>query len=176
MYPYKAWELLRFKLPAFFMNIWYFRTALWEHRWYDYSGTLKMIYTSIKVMEEPMHKGLEICVSRDKKIAKMQRSMYLLMRFLEDDFDELAEKELGKRSRHPIEFEDMGNGTIRLVDNDTPEEAVHNKKISLRAREIEKEMWKELWIIFEGQDLSSFDTTKDWYDQFDGSNLRSWWD
>ena len=30
--------------------------------------------------------------------------------------------------------------------------------------------------ILKGQDYSSFDRDKDFYEQFDGSGLKTWWD
>jgi hypothetical protein len=36
--------------------------------------------------------------------------------------------------------------------------------------------WEELWIIIQGQDYTKFDKDIDWYEQFDGTGLRGWWD
>jgi hypothetical protein len=63
-----------------------------------------------------------------------------------------------------------------LVDKDTPEERAHNKKVFERSSEIEEQEWNELLSILKGQDTTKFDKGLDWYEQFDGSGLKNWWD
>lgn len=134
--------------------------------------------TSLKEMERGMQNGLEVRESRNKKIYKMKKAIYLMDRFMEDDFIELAEKELGPLPDHPLEFVDCEDrpDCFQMKDNDTEEEKVHRRKVYDRAREIEEQMWNELWETFKGQDYSKFDDKKEWNDQFDGSGMRGWWD
>jgi len=78
----------------------------------------------------------------------------------------------------------MKKVTGDLKDSDTPEQQAHNRKVFARAREIESQMWTELWTILEGQKASHFDVFLDkaedkngaWNNWFDGSGLRGWWD
>ena len=102
-------------------------------------------------------------------------------------FIELAEGELGEIIHHPWEFEPAEKeGYVQLVDQNTEEEKEHNSKVFARAREIEEQLWAELWRILEGQDYSKFEKAPDeldnnkswdhWHNQFDGSGLRGWWD
>ena len=34
----------------------------------------------------------------------------------------------------------------------------------------------ELFVILKGQDYTKFDKDIDWYEQFDGSGIKGWWD
>jgi hypothetical protein len=125
-----------------------------------------------------------------KKVAAMKRAVELLHHVNEDSFIELAEAELGEIVHHPWEFEDEPDkpGYSRLVDKDTPEEKEHNSKVYARAREIEEQEWEELWRIFKGQDMTEYSGIMDsltdeekrerdhYYEWFDGSNLKGWWD
>jgi hypothetical protein len=45
-----------------------------------------------------------------------------------------------------------------------------------RSSEIEEQEWNELLSILKGQDTTKFDKNLDWYEQFDGSGLKNWWD
>ena len=127
-------------------------------------------------------------LKKSKKVDKMLRATYLMERFIEDDFLELAEKELGEVVCYGFNFEPVPDkpGYSQLVDKETDEEKEHNSKVFARAHEIQEQMWVELWAIIKGQDYSDFDKIKGdtkWKEQdelyknwFDGSDLRSWWD
>jgi hypothetical protein len=188
-------NIFRYDIWRFLGNIWRFRKELWNHDWWDYHFTLQMLYRSISIMEKGMHNGLEIRKTRDKKIQKMQRLLYLLDNKIKDNYSELAEKELGfEMVVHPWEFKKLdrvdsdGESLYELVDKDTPEEKENNRKIFDRAREIEEEQWNEIWEILKGQNHNQYldiiqekeyktnEEEKDWNNWFDGSGLRSWWD
>ena len=187
---YKTYEVIRYKIPVFFKNIYRFRKMLWNHRWYDYRFTLEALQTSLEIMEVKMHDGMEVRESRDKKIAKMQRAIQILKNINDDKYIEMAEAEFGELIMRDWEFEDVPDkpGYSKLVDNETPSEKKHNRKVFDRARKLEAEEWKELWKIFEGQDIrgyQKFKTTKSaeemlktdtWNEWFDGSDMRGWWD
>ena len=188
-------NIFRYDIWRFLGNIWRFRKELWNHAWWDYHFTLQMLYRSISVMEKGMHNGLEVRETRDKKIQKMQRLLYLLKNKIDDNYINLAEEELGiKMVLHPWEFKEIdrkdsdGGPLYELIDKDTPEEKEINRKIFDKAREIEEEHWNEIWEILKGQnhnqmldiiqekDSQSNKEKKDWNDWFDGSGLRGWWD
>jgi hypothetical protein len=196
---YKTYEVIRYKIPVFFKNIYRFRKMLWNHRWWDYRFTLEALQTSLEIMEAKMHDGMEVRESRDKKIAKMQRAIQILKNINDDKYIDMAEEELGKLYLRDWEFEETGETTDNpfgekneklyvLVDNETPSEKKHNRKVFDRARKLEAQEWKELWKIFEGQDIrgyQKFKTTKSaeemlktdtWNEWFDGSDMRGWWD
>jgi len=56
-----------------------------------------------------------------------------------------------------------------MIDNDTPAEKKHNSKVFKRARVIEEKEWSELWDILKGKKFTNIE-------EFDGSDLRGWWD
>jgi hypothetical protein len=192
---YKTYSFFRRDLWYFFSNIWKFRKELYEHRWWDYRFTLEMLYRSIAIMEQGMHDGIEIRETREKKIQKMQRLLYLLDNKINDKYTEIAEKELGYEMEFGRwNFEEIektsedGEKLYKLIDDETPEQRERNGKIIARSREIEESEWSEIWQILKGQDSEEFknllDTVqiksgkadKDWNDWFDGTGLRGWWD
>ena len=177
---WKTWDFLRYDMPRFFKNVWLFRNDLYNYRWYSGQHyVLPFMKTALIDMATKIdERGLEVEHSKSKKVDKMVRAAYLMECFIKDDFIELAEKELGELILHSWDFEPVPDkpGYSQLVDKDTPEEKEHNKKVFTRAREIEEQMWDELWTIIKGQDYTKFDKNIDWDKQFDGSGLRGWWD
>jgi len=135
---YKVYALFRYDITHFLKNIWRFRKELWSHNWWDYRFTLNMLERSLTIMEKGMsEKGMEVSESREPKVMKMRRALQLLKNSREYNFIDRAELELGKLPHNPFEFEDMGDGTHRLVDNDTPAERKLAQRIYKRARQIE---------------------------------------
>jgi hypothetical protein len=185
---WKTWDFLRYDMPRFFRNLWMFRKDLYNYRWYGgQHAVLPFMKTTLLDMASKIdERGMEVEKSKDKKVAKMYRAAFLMERFIEDDFTELAEKELGNLICNGFEFEPVPDkpGYSRLVDKDTPEEKEHNSKVFARSREIEEQMWIELWTILQGQNHTQFKMFADksenkdeaWDNWFDGSGLRGWWD
>jgi hypothetical protein len=194
---YKTYSFIRWDITRFFKNIWRFRRELKSHSWWDYRFTLEMLYRSISIMEKGMHNGIEVRESRDKKIQKMQRVLELLKNKIDDNYCELAEKELGiPYIFHGFEFKELdeteskGSKLYELVDNLSEEDKENNRKIMKLSREIEDSQWNEIWEIFKGQDIKEYSSHKinsdgdnsnnkeetDWNDWFDGTGLRGWWD
>lgn len=195
---YKTYEFFRYDIKNFVKNVWHFRKGLWNYRWWDYRFILEMFKLSIEGMYPKVEKdGIEVDESRLKKVDKMIRACRLIENFMDDTFISQAEKELGELILHDWEFEETGDTTdnplgekgeklYRLVDKDTDEERAHNRKVFDRAREIEEEQWNELWDIMRGQKRSGLnsismvvksdgETTTNKF-EFDGTDLRSWWD
>lgn len=176
---YKTYELFRYDLPRFFKNVWTFRKALWNHYWFDHHGTLQFLEIGLTNISDTIEKyGNEIDEPRLKKVAAMRRAIELIKNYNQDRYIEMAEKELGEIVHHDWEFEPIEGkpGYSRLVDKETEEEKIHNRKVFDRALEIENQEWDELFTILKGQDTSKFDKNKDWYKQFDGSGIKGWWD
>ncbi len=169
---WKVWASIRYDIPLFFKNVWRFRRELYNHQWWDYRYTLEMMYRSLSIMVVKLEKdGIEEDVSRGKKVTKIKRALELLKHKLDDDYVERAEVELGEISYKPIRFEPVEGkeGLYSMVDDDTPAEKKHAKKVYKRARVIEETEWKELWDIFKGKKFTT-------WEEFDGSDLRGWWD
>ena len=187
---YKTYSTIRYDIPIFFKNIYRFRKMLWNHRWWDYRYTLEALQTSLEIMEKKMHDGMEVRESREKKIAKMQRAIQILKNINDDNYIEIAEAELGKLVRYDWEFEDCEDrpGYSKLVDKESSAEKRHNHKVFSRARKLEAMEWKELWAIFEGQNIRGYKKLSKsltpeehknrdvWNEWFDGSDMRGWWD
>jgi len=188
---WKVWEAIRYDIPLFFKNIWRFRKELYQHQWWDYHFTLQMLYRSLSIMVVSLEKdGIEEDSSRGKKVVKIKRALELLKHKLDDDYVERAELELGELNHKPFRFEPIEGreGLYSMVDDDTPAEKKHAKKVYKRANDMEEIEWKELWKILEGQDIRGYSKllktkTKEeqknsdvWGQWFDGSGLRGWWD
>ena len=169
---WKVWEFVKRTIPRFFKNIWRFRKELAQHEWWDYRYTLEMLYRSLSIMVVKLEKdGIEVDSSRDKKVTSIKRALELLKHKLDDDYTERVEAELGKLILHDWEFEELENGNHRWIDNDTPAERKHNRKIFKEAHKLEDKEWIELWNILKGTKYS-----KTWGDNFDGTDMRGWWD
>lgn len=168
------------KFFRFIKNIWAFRKTLWNFRWWDYHFTLEMMKTSLVIMSDNLEtKGIEVDVSRLKKVAKMRRAIEIMNNLQGIQHIEMAEKELGELFIEPFEFKPSEShpGSYELVERNTPEEKEHNSKVYARANEIEEQEWNELWNIFKGQDNTKYSPyNQDWDDWFDGSNMKTWWD
>lgn len=167
-------------LPNFFKNIYRFRKALWNHHWWDYHGTLLFIQTGVDDIAKNLEtKGIEVDVSRLKKVAKMKRVSEILKNITEDRYFDIVEIEMGRTyDSSGIDFVEIDDEPelYELVDNNAIEQKEFNKKFFERVRELEELEWNELWTILKGQDYKQFSKEKDWDDQFDGSGMRGWWD
>jgi hypothetical protein len=169
---WKVWDFIKRTIPRFFKNIWRFRKELAQHEWWDYRYTLEMLYRSLSIMVVKLEKdGIEEDSSRGKKVQKIKRALELLKHKLDDDYTDRIEAELGELILHDWEFEELENGNHRLIDNDTPAERKHNRMIFKEAHKLEDKEWIELWNILKGTKYS-----KTWGDNFDGTDMRGWWD
>jgi len=188
---YKTYELFRYDLPRFFKNVWTFRKALWSHYWFDHHGTLKFLEIGLTNISDTVEKyGNEVDGPRLKKVAAMRRAIEFIKNYNEDNYIQMAEKELGELVHHDWEFEPVEDkpGYSRLVDKDTDEEKIHNRKVFERAHEIEEQEWNELFKILKGQDYKEYRELYDaqteeekkerelWNEWFDGSGIKGWWD
>lgn len=165
---WKLIDLCWYDIPRFCTNVWQFRKELWNNYEFDSYGALRMLKKNLERTADCLEfHGNEIEEPRNKKVAKMRRAIEILEHHIEDDFIELAEKELGYELVHHWIFDKPDeNGMVALLDDEKAEEKAKNKDIFDLSSKIEKDTWKELFGILEGQD----------YDQFDGSGLKGWWD
>lgn len=167
---YRTYSLFRYDLPTFIKNIWRFRRELWSHRWWDYHFTLKMFKRSLEIQEAGMRlKGIEDSESLNKKLANIKKAIQLLENRIADNYIERIESEYGALIMKEWKFEDSENGSYVLVDEDTEDEKKHNRMIFKKAHNLEEKEWTELWEIIKGKKWKEY---KDW----DGSDLRGWWD
>ncbi len=188
---YKFYSFFRYDIIRFIKNVWRFRKPLYRHYWWDHHATLMFMEVGLNHMAENLEKnGMEIEISRLKKIASIKRTVEIIKNYNEDNYIEMAESELGELYLHDWRFEDVPNkpGFSRLVEDDTPEEKKHNRKVFNRARQIEIQEWNELFKLLKGQDMKDykkFEKTlteeqkklkNQYYEWFDGSGLKGWWD
>ena len=186
---WKTWDFFRYDLPRGLKNFWLFRKAVWNYRWWSgHHAVLPLMQKALEDMAVNIERhGHEVESSSSKKVRAMKRAAVIMEYFINDDFIEMAEAELGEIVHHPWEWEPAEDeGYVQLKNNDTPEEKEHNSKVFARAKEIEEQLWAELLRILEGQDYSKFEKAPDeldnnkswdhWHNQFDGSGLRGWWD
>lgn len=167
---YRTYDAVRNGLPGFIKNVWRFRRELWSHRWWDYRFTLEMFKKSLEIQEAGMKvKGIEESLSLSKKLTKMRRAIELLENKIQDNYIERAEKKYGELYLSDFGFEQTENGDYMLVDEETEEEKAHNKLVFSKAHELERKEWNELWQIIEGKKYKE-------YKDYDGSDLRAWWD
>lgn len=188
---YKFYSFFRYDIGRFIKNVWRFRKALSNHYWWDHHGTLMFMETGLTHMADNMEvKGMEVDGPRMKKVAAMRRAVEIIKNYNQSNYIEMAESELGPIYLHDWEFEEVPDkpGYSRLVEEDTPEERKHNKKVFDRVRQIEENEWDELFKILKGQDYKEYrklvklDKKKEikndnlWDEWFDGSGLNGWWD
>lgn len=181
--------LFRYNLPSFIRNIWFFRKALFEYRNWDHCFTLIMLKTCLTDTENAVNNSYENHISKNKKLYKIRRAIYLLDRFIKDDFIELAEKELGEIKIGNINFIECKDNKDLLemkFDDLSDEDLKHQSLVFERSIELESQMWSELFTILKGknaedyikhpEDMNDYDKIQEFYDnQYDGSGLRGWW-
>lgn len=188
---WKLFDLFRYDIPRFLKNVWRFRKALWNHYWWDHHGTLRFMEIGLDHMATNLEeRGLEVDASRLKKVAAMKRAAELIRNYNEDRYLEIAEAELGEIVFRGWDFAPVDEkGELFEINSKLREdEEAHNRKVYDRAREIGESEWQELWQIFKGQSSAEYValmhgvTTEEererdrYYEWFDGTDMRGWWD
>lgn len=176
---YLTYRTITKDIPQFIKNLWHFRKPLYKFRWWDPHFTYEMLRYSLMNMADNIEaKGIEINSSRMKKVAMMRRCVEILTHFKNDDFIDIAEKELDAEIVCKIEFKPVeGSDLFQMVDLASEEDQKMTHKIFERSREIKEQYWAELWDIIKGnQDYKKFDPNINFYKQFNGTGMRGWWD
>lgn len=188
---FKIIDAIRYDIPNFCKNIWIYRNDLYNIHSFDSQGSLRLLKTSIEQVANYIEKhGNEIELSKSKKIAKMRRAIELLNYHINDDFIEIAEKQLGKKlaTRWNFEFDEKFEGFAKLFADETEEETRDNAQIYELTHKLKTDTWNELFLILKGQDsieyaeLCERSTDEErknndlWYKWFDGSGIQGWWD
>ena len=159
----RLWRTIRYNIPNFLKNVWYFRAELYDFESWDYRFNLNLFQKSLESTADYLENyGVEEDVSRMKKVAKIRRVIELLKRDKEANWIEQAEAELGEMKNTDDWFSENPR-------EDTPEELAHNRKVIKRSQELQEKEWKELWRIIKGTRYKS-------YEDWDGSDIRGWWD
>jgi len=159
----KLWRTIRYNVPNFLKNIWYFRAELYDFEPWDYRFNLNLFQKSLEATADFLEKhGIEEDESRMKKVAKIRRVIELLKNDKASSWIEKAEAELG-------EMKNTNDWYSENAREDTPEELAHNRKVIKLSQELQQKEWKELWRIIKGTRYKT-------YEEWDGSDIRGWWD
>lgn len=146
---YKIYETIRYNIPNFFKNLWFFRKEIYEYRTWDYHYSLIILKRSLEGIEKAIRtKSGEVDETRLPKVEKIQRVIKILDNNINSSYISISEEIHGK-----IQGE--------LFD-ETEEESKHNKIVFDYAHKLEVEEWDELWSIIKGNDD-------------EGSDMRGWW-
>ena len=186
----KYWDIVRYDIPRFFGNLWYFKKILWQYGNWDFHYTLHFMLLTITQLKDSVDKGYEVDESKNKKVAQMARVIELLKNHVDDNFIEQAEKVHGELIIHPWKFKpyDKNPELLELIDQDTEEEKEHNKKVFELSHKLENEQWVELWDIIKGNQEDDYknychklsangekdeNSYENWYN---GTDARGWWE
>jgi len=175
---WKAWDFLIYDIPNGVRNIIFFRKEIWNFRPWDYTYNLRILSKSLEPLRDSIKGGYEVDISKLKKVQKIERAIEILNNITEDKYINIAESQLGFKVN-----------TDYIFDNDAPENIKEaNGKIYSLSQEIEDKEWKELWVIFQGQEHSHYVMLLDkmnteqrknddvWNNWYDGSGMEHWWD
>lgn len=169
---YKTYQTIRYDIPHFIKNIYRFRKELYSHNWWDYRYTLNMLERSLTIMEAGLStKGWEVSETREPKVKAIRRALELLKNNREDNYTDRAEEELGELRLSDWVFEESEDGGHVLADTETKQDKAHNRRVFKRAVAIEKAEWNELWSLIKGTKYSN-----KYGPEYDGTDMRSWWD
>jgi hypothetical protein len=172
----KYYDIIRYDIPNFFRNLWYFRKPLYKFRWFDYTFTLYMLKYCLADMANNLEsKGNEVYETRMKKIGKIKRAVELLEIIGDSGYVDIAENKLGLKVNTDIYFEKIEETDLfEMKDGSSEEERENNKKIFDLSHKLEEEYWEELWNILKGD--QEYDKLQDWDKEYNGSNMKNWWD
>ena len=174
---WKTWDFLRYDITKGVKNIIFFWKVIWNFRPWDHTYNLRILSKSLEPLRDSIIKGREVDVPRLKKVAKIERAIEILNNITEDKYTDIAEAQLG--------YEVISDFIFR--DNEPEEIKEANRKIYDLSREIEDKEWKELWVIFQGQEHSHYVMLLDkmtpeerkeddvWGNWYDGSGMGHWW-
>jgi len=197
--PSLYWTLKRkldwiaYTVPNFFRNVYRFRNILANTYDWDATACLRMMKIHLERVANYLEtNGQEVKEHRLKKVEKIRRAVALLELHSEEDFISWAEERTGEKvieTDYYFEKSEEHKGCYQMKDHLTDEEKAHNGRIYKAAQEIATETWKELFDILRGQDpevyhilleLSKSSDPKQssdlWFNWFDGSGLKHWWD
>jgi hypothetical protein len=124
-----------------------------------------MFRRGLEIQEEGMReKGIEESKSLNLKLYKMRRAIEIIKTLNNEGWIDKAEEIIGKKSS-------WSDDNYDFFAERSEEQRDTDREILSLAHKIQKEEWKELWKIIEGQDRENIS-----YDEYDGSDIRGWWD
>jgi hypothetical protein len=90
-------EMLWYHPCNFIGNIIKYRKVLWNDRWFDYAYLLYMIQSKLEE-DAKLYRKSGMCTTSDKAADEMERTLALLKRITEDEYNDLnqAQKDIDK--------------------------------------------------------------------------------
>lgn len=179
---WQAWDFFRYDLVQGIKNIFFFWKVIWQYRSWDSSYQMKILSRSLEPLANTLeYHGNEVDEPRLKKVAAIKRAIEILNRQSNEDYLELAERELGYKVN--LNYGITGDGEPKKVTE-------KNRKLFDLSHELEDKEWKELWKIFEGQEHTHYimlldkaksenpktSTEEVWNKWFNGNGMKHWWD
>jgi hypothetical protein len=178
---WKTLDWIRYDFPKGIYNIFYFWSVVWKFRPWDSSYQFSFMQKALPRLREAMASGLEIELSLNKKLEKIDTMIEILDRMKEDDYIAYAEKALGNNvnTSYGI-FGDQG-------DEEPTEITESNREIFDLSTKLEEDDWAEFVYLIKGQDVQEYKKIHDalsdeekrdhdhYYKWFDGSGIKSWW-
>lgn len=174
---WKILDFIQYDLPNGIKNILFFWKEVWNYRGWDSSFQLRLLAKSLGPLADQLEIGNEVEVTRLKKVEKIRRAIEILNHQANDNYIELAEKQLG-----------LSVDCTHMFEESPKEIEEVNKKIFDLSDILEKDQWDELFHILKGQDhreyvkLVDIDREKEdrdpdlWENWYDGSGMKHWWD
>lgn len=184
-----VWYFFRYDIFRILKNIYTFRKVIWSYRNWDYRYNLTVFKVTLIQLKKSIENGYEIDESKNKKIDKINRAIEIITNIENDNYIDLVEKKLNTEIIYkgfkfiPIENSD----NYEMIDNLNKEEKEHNLKIYKQVEILENEEWNELWNIFKGttnydlfkteefKNLPDEERDKIYNQEFNGSDMRGWW-
>lgn len=179
---WQVWDFFRYDLVQGIKNILFFWRVIWRYRSWDSSFQMRILARSLEPLAHTLeHHGNEVDEPRLKKVASIKRAIEILNRQANDDYLDLAERELGYTVN--VNYGITSDGEPKAVTE-------KNRKLFDLSHELEDKEWKELWKIFEGQEHTHYIMLLDkarsenqnvgtediWNKWFNGTGMKHWWD
>lgn len=164
---YEYWRSKYYDIKWAIINLIKYFKIVTKMRPWDYSCVLEMQKFQIKMLCDNIEKyGIEVDESRLPKIQKMKRFLELIHNQREENYAERCGYISGEFNFVPTEdTKDLPDNKKHYEMKSTGKQTDEEKReIFLKAHELEKEEWKEMWEIIHGTG------------EQDGTDLRGWWD
>lgn len=124
---------IRYYIPSFVRNVWYFRKELNEYRTWDFYYSLMMLHRSIELLKESIKKGYEVEDTRIPKVVAMEKVLYLLKRHMDEVHNDEA------RAEYNLNYDEWPPAKS---------EAETLRKVYEKEAELQNEDWDRILEIF----------------------------
>jgi len=180
---WKTWDWIRYDFTKGIYNIFYFWRVVWNFRPWGHHGQLSLWERSMPRLRDGIDNGLEVDISKDKKVYQMNELIDIIGRINEDYYIKYAEEILGYEV--DTSYGIFGN---KPEDEETQFVKDRNREIFDLSHELEEKDWENFYIILKGQDRKEYkeiyktltdEEKKDpdhYHNWFDGTGIRGWWD